>query len=146
MGVGDGGEKRGKQIIRKKQQAASSGYGRKISSHLEKNQVGSFEFLKHIMGMGTEQTVCLERKMTTLKEIIAAILSQTNGSPGPIFCVPSGSVGKSRNKTSIYGMFPVLSPNLSTVFSSSNFLNCMSFLCLITPSRFLFQVLVQTVT
>lgn len=136
--------KRGKQIIRKKQQAVSSDYRRKISSHWEKNSyVGSFEFLKQIMEMVIEQTVCLVKRQITLKALLtAAILGQTKGPPGPIFCVPTGSLGNVVNKTSIYSMFSMLSPKCFQ-FKRLPELHVTS-VCLITPSRFLFHALVHT--
>lgn len=57
----------GKQIIEKKQQAVTSDHRKKNSSHLEKKtkqnhtHVGSFELLKQIVEVVTEQTVCLEK-------------------------------------------------------------------------------------
>jgi len=147
--VGDGGKKGRKQIIKKKQQSVSSDYRRKISSHLEKNHIGSFEFLKQVMEMVIEQTVCLEKRQITLKDIItAAILGHSKSSPGPVFCVPSGSLGKAKNKTSTHSTFPAVPHNTVPP-------NCFQFrglpqlhiisACLITPSRFLVQVFVQTV-
>lgn len=90
---------------------------------------GCFELLKQIMEMITEQTVFLKKK-TTLKDIItAALLGQTKGSPGLVFCIIRGSLGKARNNTSTYGMLPVLCPNFPTVFSSRDILNLLSLLC-----------------
>lgn len=102
--VGDRHKEEGEQTIRKKWQAASSGCRRAISSCLEKKptpnpkptHAGYFELLKQITEMITEQTVFLEiKRQITLKDIItAALLGQTKGSPGLVFCVIRGSPGK----------------------------------------------------
>lgn len=67
MGVGEGGRKeenKSSEWNSRRNEIVQTTEGNSLS-HLEKkkkNHVGNFEFLKQIMEMVIEQTVCLEKK------------------------------------------------------------------------------------